>query len=480
MRRVNSRAVALSSSGEEAKVVISQEQDVLSAGVTIGHYVIRGLHATAGYSRVYQAVDSITGQDVAIKVLHERLSKSLRHIERFHREYEALHSIRHPNVVETLDYGVLEDNRPYLVMEWCAGATLENMLAQGGFTLDEGMPILRQICYAVQAAHDVGVLHRDIKPANVILMPREGEAARVKLIDFGISTSSDKTEAQRTSLTSTGACIGTPYSMAPEQIYGSALDETTDIYAIGVLAHQLLTGKKPFYGATVTEVVDMLLSVMPPLVSEMAAVPPAIDQTVHKCMAKQCQDRFQTVNAALAAFEAAASERGAARQEEQSLGNAIGVYVNLDFRCPEDDVEDEDFDLVDEMIEFAHEACSAAGLRVALDAGSSFLAVGLMPDSESRQIAIRTAALEFARTVAAKYESGKSEAVSLSVVMHVGTVEAEFSGGVTSFVGGDLLSIGEWSSVADDATLIATTRALRKLEVQIEQVPECPGYVRVS
>ena len=458
--------------------MIAQDEDVLSVGAKVGHYVIRGLHATAGYSRVYQAVDSITGQDVAIKVLHERLSKSLRHIERFHREYQALHCIRHPNVVETLDYGLLDDNRPYLVMEWCAGATLENMLVHGAFTLDEAMPILRQICYAVQAAHDIGVLHRDIKPANVILVPCEGETARVKLIDFGISTSSDKTEAQRTSLTSSGACIGTPYAMAPEQIYGAGLGVTTDVYAIGVLVHQLLTGKKPFFGATVTEMVDMLLTVMPPLVSDMAAVPPAIDHTVHKCMAKQCRDRYQSVSAALAAFELAASERGPVREEE-NRGNAIGVYVNLDFRCPEDDVEDEDFDLVDELLEHAHQACGAAGLRVALEAGSSLLAVALLPDSASRQIAIRTAALEFARSIAEKYESQKSEAVSLSVVMHVDAIESEFSGGVTSFVGGDLLSIGEWTSVDDEAILIATTRALRKLEVQTEQVPESPGYVRV-
>jgi serine/threonine-protein kinase len=465
-------------SSEEKKVIVAPEDDVLSVGESVGRYVIKRLQATAGYSRVYQAVDPTTGQDVAIKVLHDRLSKSVRHIERFHREYEALHSIRHPNVVETLDYGTLEDNRPYLVMEWCNGATLENMLSQGGFTLDEAMPILRQICYAVQAAHDVGVLHRDIKPANVILMPRADDTALVKLIDFGISTSSDKTEAQRTSLTSTGACIGTPYAMAPEQIYGLALGVTTDVYAIGVLAHQLLTGKKPFYGATVTEVVDMLLNVMPSLVSEFAAVPPAIDHTVHKCMAKKGEDRYQTVSAALAAFEAAAVETSPAGNDDK-LGNAIGVHFELDFNCPEDDVDDEDFDLVDEIMDHAHELCSKSGLRVALEAGSGFLAVGILPDAVSRQVAIRNEALDFARSITEKYESEKSENVSLRVVLHVGTVEVEFAGGATSFVGGDLLSIGEWTSVDDEATLIATTRALRKLEVETEQVPECPGYVRV-
>ncbi len=467
-----------SSSEDKATIVISEE-DVLSVGTTLGRYVIRRLHATAGYSRVYQAVDTTTGQDVAIKILHERLSKSARHTERFRREYDALHAIRHPNVVETLDYGFLDDHRPYLVMEWCAGANLETLLESGGFTLDEAMPILRQVCYAVQAAHDMGVLHRDIKPANIILTPREGEAASVKLIDFGIATSSDKTEAQRTSLTSTGACIGTPYAMAPEQIYGYALGVTTDVYAIGVLAYQILTGQKPFTGPTVTEVVDNLLNVKPPLVSDVAPVPAALDEAVQRCLAKHCDDRFQSITAVLAAFEAAASEPYATREEDSDLSNAIGVHIEMDFLCPEDDVEEEDFDRVDEMLEFAHEACAAAGLRVALEAGSGFLAVGILPDSVSRQIAMRSLALDFARAVAEKFDAAPSEALSMSVVMHTGKVEAEFSGGMTNFIGGDLLAVGEWSNVEDDATLIATARALRKLSVATEQVPDRPGYVRV-
>ncbi len=467
-----------SSSEDKATIVVSDD-DVLSVGTTVGRYVIRRLHATAGYSRVYHAVDTSTGQDVALKLLHERLSQSARHTERFRREYEALHSIRHPNVVETLDYGFLEDRRPYLVMEWCAGANLETMLARGAFTLEEAMPMLRQLCFAVQAAHDMGVLHRDIKPANVILVPREGEAALVKLIDFGIATSADKTEAQRTSLTSTGACIGTPYAMAPEQIYGYALGVTTDVYAIGVLAHQILTGNKPFTGPTVAQVVDNLLNVLPPLVSDTAAVPEAIDNVVQRCMAKHCDDRYQSVTAVLAAFEDAATQQRESPTPEAKDNNAIGVNIELEFLCPEDEASEEDFDRVDEMLDFAHEACGAAGLRVAFEAGSGFLAVGILPDSLSREIMVRNAALEFARAVAQKFETNPSDAVSLSVVVHVGTVEAEFSGGATSFVGGDLLSVGEWSNVDDDAILIATTRALRKLSVATEQVPNCPGYVRI-
>jgi serine/threonine-protein kinase len=468
-----------SSSSEGSSKIEISDDDVLSAGTTIAHYVVRRLHATAGYSRVYQAVDTVTGQDVAIKLLHERLSQSARHTERFRREYDALHSIRHPNVVETLDYGFLEDNRPYLVMEWCAGMNLETMLYHGGFTLEEAMPILRQVCFAVQAAHDMDVLHRDIKPANVILTPREGEAALVKLIDFGIATSADKTEAQRTSLTSTGACIGTPYAMAPEQIYGYGLGPTTDVYAIGILAFQLLTGNKPFTGATVAEVVDNLLNVIPPMVSDVAAVPAAFDHAVQRCLAKNTADRYQSVSAVLVAFEAAANATPPPPPDDNDAANAIGVHIELDFRCPEDEVEEEDFDRVDEMLEFAHQACTAAGLRVAIEAGSGFLAVGIMPDSVSRQIEMRNAALEFARTVAKKFDDEPSEAVSLSVVMHTGSVQAEFSDGATNFVGGDLLSIGEWSNVDDEATLIATTRALRKLSVAVEQVPDRPGYVRI-
>lgn len=471
-------AVAYSSSEEKRRRVVT-ESEILRPGTVVDQFVVQHLHATAGYSCVYYAVDVITGQSVALKVLHEKLAELPRHVERFRREYEALHSIRHPNVVEILDYGLLDDRRPYLVMEWCAGATLEGLLTRGAFTIEEAMPIFRQLIFAVQEVHSVGVIHRDIKPANILLLPSAGGAPLVKLIDFGIATPADSSEAERTSLTSTGACLGTPYSMAPEQIFGLPLDERTDVYAVGVLAYEVLTGQKPFHGASVAEVVDMHLHLPPPRVSDVAPAPPALDRVIQRCMAKEAEDRYPTVKSVFVALEEAASHTTTA-VSGAGLRDAVGVHVDLDFRRPEDEVEDEDFDLIDDILEHAHEACTAAGLRVALETGNGFLAVGLMPDAPVRRRALRSAAVGFAQEVARRYRGLSSESVSLSVMVHVGQVKAEICDGVTSFVGGDLLSLSEWSTVEDDALVIASALAVRSLDVDSEQVPDRPGYLRLT
>lgn len=449
-------------------------------GTLIGNYRVDALHATAGYSCVYRATDRVTGKTVAVKALHQRLARSAKHVERFRREYDALRNIRHSNIVEMLDFGILDDAFPYFVMEWCSGPTLETLLAEGGFTLEEALPMFRQLADALQAVHDVGVIHRDIKPANIIVLPRAGEMPQLKLIDFGIATPSNFLEAERTSLTSTGACIGTPHSMAPEQIFGAALDERTDVYALGVVLYELLTGKKPFQANSVAEVVDMHLNVPPPKASDLAPVSANVDQVIQRCLAKEVDDRFPSVGAVRAALETAAEQ-----QKEQPISgakerNAIGVHVDFDFSANEDDVEDEDFDTLDALIEFAHEACSVAGLRVALETGNGFLAVGLLPDGPEINHRVRTAAVSFARNVLAEFRRRGSQAIKLSIVMHAATIKAELTGGVTSFVGGDLLSVSSWSPEETSEPLIATSHALRGLDVPAEQLPMRPGYLRLT
>ncbi len=455
--------------------------EVFDTGTLVGNYRIDALHATAGYSCVYRATDTVTGKTVAIKALHQRLARSAKHVERFRREYDALRKIRHSNIVEMLDFGLLADALPYFVMEWCSGPTLETLLAEGGFTLEEALPMFRQLADALQAVHDVGVIHRDIKPANVIVLPRAGEMPQLKLIDFGIATPSNFHEAERTSLTSTGACIGTPHSMAPEQIFGAALDERTDVYALGVVLYELLTGKKPFQANSVAEVVDMHLSVPPPKASNLAPVSAAIDQVIERCMAKEIEDRFPSVATVRAALEAAAEEQKVQPVSAAKERNAIGVHIDFDFAAEEDDVEDEDFDLLDSLIDFAHDACSAAGLRVALETGNGFLAVGLLPDGPDLNQRVRIAAFAFARNVLAEFRERDSQAITLSIVIHAAPIKAELCGGVTSFVGGDLLSVAIWSPEGSSESLLATSHALRGLDdISAEQLPMRPGYLRLG
>ncbi len=466
-------------SSEEQLSASRVAEEVFEPGTLVGNYRVSSLHATAGYSCVYQATDTVTGKTVAIKALHQRLARSAKHVERFRREYDALRTIRHSNIVEMLDFGLLNDALPYFVMEWCSGPTLETLLIEGGFTLEEALPMFRQLADALQAVHDVGVIHRDIKPANVIVLPRAGEMPQLKLIDFGIAAPSNFLEAERTSLTSTGACIGTPHSMAPEQIFGAALDERTDIYALGVVLYELLTGKKPFQANSVAEVVDMHLNVSPPAASSLAPVSPAVDQVIQRCMAKEMNDRYSSVAAVRAALESAAEAQKDLPIMSAKERNAIGVHVDFDFAVDEDNVEDEDFDRLDALLEFAHDACSGAGLRVALETGNGFLAVGLLPEGPETNTRVRTAAVSFARKVLEKFQRGTSDAITLSIVMHAAPIKAELCGGVTSFVGGDLLSVASWSPSDASEVFLATSHALRGLDIPAEKLPMRPGYVRL-
>lgn len=467
-------------SSEEQLSANRVSEEIFEPGTLVGNYRVCSLHATAGYSCVYQATDTVTGKTVAIKALHQRLARSAKHVKRFRREYDALRTIRHSNIVEMLDFGLLDNALPYFVMEWCSGPTLETLLAEGGFTLEEALPMFRQLADALQAVHDVGVIHRDIKPANVIVLPRAGEMPQLKLIDFGIATPSNFLEAERTSLTSTGACIGTPHSMAPEQIFGTALDERTDVYALGVVLYELLTGKKPFQATSVSEVVDMHLNVLPPAASSLAPVSPAIDQVIQRCMAKEMNDRYPSVAAVRAALESAAEEQKDLPQLSAKERNAIGVHVDFDFAVDEDNVEDEDFDRLDALLEFAHDACSGAGLRVALETGNGFLAVGLLPDGPETNTRVRSAALSFAHKVLEEFQQGTSDAITLSIVMHAAPIKAELCGGVTSFVGGDLLSVASWSPADTSEIFLATSHALRGLDIEAEKLPMRPGYVRLT
>ena len=454
--------------------------EVFETGTVVGNYQIDGLHATAGYACVYRATNLDTGETVALKTMHEKLSHSAKHVERFRREYEALRTIQHPNIVKMLDFGLVEGSQPFFVMEWCSGPTLEALLAEGGFTLEEALPMIQQLVNALQAVHTVGMIHRDIKPANIILLPRASETPLLKLIDFGIATHSDSLRAEQTSLTSTGACIGTPHSMAPEQIFGAALGERTDVYAVGVVIYELLTGKKPFQADSIAEVVDMHLNVPPPKASSIAPVSPAIDHVIERCMAKRSEDRYPDIESVQVAFEKAATQQRQRPLSTSTSRNAIGVHVDFDFLAMEEDVDDEDFDRLDDLLEFAHEACAASGLRVALETGNGFLAVGLLPNDDSASSRVRLAAIEFARTVAREYGEEQDQAITLSIVVHAAPVKTELCGGITSFVGGDLLSVTKWSPSDSEERLMATAHALRGLNLPADHLTNRPGYRRLT
>lgn len=233
---------------------------------------------------IYAATHKLSGEQVAVKLLHPSVSRDLLIRARFEREMLVLSRVRHPNIVR-YDGGGEADGQLFYVMELVDGGTVRDLLVGGGvLTWQEVVSCTRQICSALQCAHNHGVVHRDLKPANLFLT-RDG---RVKLGDFGIAR--DTTSAD---LTGQGLTVGTHAYMAPEQITGDqAISGKADLYALGCCMFELLTGRKPFSGENFAQLFEQHLRAAPPrILSLVPACPPELDLIVDRLLAKSPLDR---------------------------------------------------------------------------------------------------------------------------------------------------------------------------------------------
>jgi serine/threonine protein kinase len=258
-------------------------------GRRIGNYqIIRSL-GEGGMGAVYMAEHPRIGKQVAIKVLHDRLCTDPEVVSRFFQEARAVNEIRHPNIVDIADFGETEDGIFYFVMELLSGRTLRERLSQGGaLPVAEALAIARQVADALGAAHRVGIVHRDLKPDNIFLLDESRkETPPIKLFDFGIAKLL-RSEPSSPHRTAPGQVMGTLSYMAPEQMEGREVDARTDIYALGVVLYEMLTGDVPFQGQQLVEVITAVLKGKPaPPSAVLAAVPPWLDRTVLSCLERE-------------------------------------------------------------------------------------------------------------------------------------------------------------------------------------------------
>ena len=249
----------------------------------IGRYLIARELAHGGMGSLYLARDPAIDRLVAIKLLREGFEdESVR--ERFAREVRATGRLHHPNIVTIFDTGE-HGNRPFIAMEYIAGETLASVIhRRAPVSIVEKLTILEEVCDALGCAHEAGIIHRDIKPANVMI---EDATGAVKILDFGIA------HAGETGLTNAGEMVGTLNYMAPEQISGAMVDQRTDIYAVGVLAYELLSYQRAFAGTMQEGVLLRLLHGAPPAIeSVVQGIDPQLSEIVTRAMAKQPADRY--------------------------------------------------------------------------------------------------------------------------------------------------------------------------------------------
>jgi serine/threonine-protein kinase len=219
-----------------------------------GRFRVTGVLGEGGMGKVYVGEQQMgtTVRKVAIKTLHSHLSKDPSVLARFHRECGTVAQLEHPNTIKFFDFGATNDGTLYIAMEFVAGKPLSDIIAkEGALPPERVIKIMRQVCGALDEAHMQNIIHRDLKPENLILTARAGETDFVKVLDFGIAARSESADAQREQkLTQQGMVLGTPPYMSPEQFTGKALDVRSDIYSLGVMAYEMLTGKLPFEADT--------------------------------------------------------------------------------------------------------------------------------------------------------------------------------------------------------------------------------------
>lgn len=294
-------------------------------GTTVGNYHLGEILGRGGMGTVYAGEHIYIGRKVAVKVLHQRFAKYEEAVQRFLREARAASSINHPNIVDVTDFGPMPESGVYFVMEYLQGQSLEDIIeVQGAIPLHRALNVANQIALALAAAHETGIIHRDLKPDNIMLIrkpgrrdlvrtlpdavggagsrfvvEREPEYDFVKVLDFGIAkviTPDDVSVGQ----TLQGAVFGTPEYMSPEAARGDEVDLRADIYSLGVILFDMLTGHPPFEADAAAEVLNMHINAAPPLARDSAPgieITELAERLIFRTMAKDPAERYQSMDA---------------------------------------------------------------------------------------------------------------------------------------------------------------------------------------
>ncbi|HSK72083.1 MAG TPA: protein kinase [Pyrinomonadaceae bacterium] len=280
--------------------MMSEEKaDNLAKGYSLGHYRILKQIGAGGMGEVFLAEDTRLRRKVALKVLPENIASDKERLRRFEQEAFAASALNHPNILTIFEFGA-ENETHFLATEFVEGETLREKLKNNEIGLTEALAAAEQIAFALSAAHSAGIVHRDLKPENIMIR-RDGI---VKLLDFGLAKLIEKketspdTEAETRALVKTnpGVVMGTVAYMSPEQARGKDTDERTDIWSLGVLIYEMVSGKLPFTGETTNDVIASILTREPPLLSHYVADAPAeLQRIIGKILRKDRDERYQHI-----------------------------------------------------------------------------------------------------------------------------------------------------------------------------------------
>jgi len=435
------------------RVIAVTAADELPVSQNVGDYVIDSMVGDGGFSTVYAAHHSTTQMQVALKVLHRRWCMVPQIVARFLREAEVVRQIDNPNIVALFEVGWIDGDRPYLVMERLDGTSLGKIIKmRGSLPIRDTLDYFEPICNGLGAAHRSGIVHRDLKPSNV-MVSHPGQPFWVKLIDFGIAK---LVAAEAPRLTRTGSQVGTMTAMSPEQLLGMPVDWRADIYSLGVLLYQCVTGQRPFAGSSVT-LEQMHLQAPAPRASRIAPVGSAIDRVILRCMQKDPDRRYLSVDTFLIDLRAAVQEAGVeapfsistAPEPTAALARApiVGLYaeVLVDGRAVDlDDLDDDALDEIEHVVERVVARSQEDGHVVALRTSTAAMACRAI-GGELDASAAMDRMLATARALAGELRGRESAGGRIDVAMYLELGEAQPSGaGDSQTFAGPFVEAREW------------------------------------
>ncbi|HUQ05441.1 MAG TPA: serine/threonine-protein kinase [Kofleriaceae bacterium] len=434
----------------------------IAAGTRAGDFELLAPIAEGGFGQVYRARHAGSGRVAAVKVLHGDLCNAPGAVARFLREAEVMVRIRHPAVVELLACGTVEDGRPYLAMELLEGVDLARVLArESRLSPARVIAVLEPVAAALAAAHAQSVIHRDVKASNVFIAEDAG-GERVILLDFGIAKLA---LPDATDLTTSRQAVGTPVTMAPEQIAGGTVDARTDVYGLGVLAFHLLTGRLPFEDESHTVVQYLHAHARRPRASAFAPLPTEADDAITRAMAIDPAQRFADPLAFVAALRSALAEptANAALEPRAAAGILVEVRADPDVLAEPDDALLTD---LDNLLPLAESLLDAAGYTPAVQGGNLTLWARPLPESQAddnAEPAAREAAVQLARQIATALDArpDRDPRVGFVVVAHAAVALCDGN----AIRAGDLCDVAHWSPDPDLRGPLATEAALDGLPI---------------
>lgn len=299
--------------------------------IHMGRYQIQRLLGEGGMGRVYLARQLDLGRQVVVKVMHEHIATDPKFCERFQRETLLMARFQHPYAVSLYDASPNDPEGPCIVMEYIKGVTLDVLLQRNGRLSPTRVGrILGQLCEVLQAAHHQGIIHRDLKPANLMIVDPDTPYEIVKVMDFGLAKLLEP-DANRASVSNAEFAVGTPGYMCPEQARGEEMDHRGDLYSVGVILYELLTGRLPFTGEATMDVLIAHATEDPPRFAEMGvmgAVTPAIEDVIRSCLAKDPNDRPSCGRDLAARYETALLESSTPIPTDGSLEDTVAPVMS--------------------------------------------------------------------------------------------------------------------------------------------------------